>query len=106
MTWSVVARDASGAFGVAVASRFFAVGAQEIVHRLTAADEGRDVRQFHVVDAAGRTAAHTGAACVEWCGALAGHGFSVAGNMLAGPGVIEETARAFEGASACPSPSV
>ncbi|HXR56366.1 MAG TPA: DUF1028 domain-containing protein [Casimicrobiaceae bacterium] len=27
MTWSIVARDRSGAFGVAVASRFFAVGA-------------------------------------------------------------------------------
>ena len=27
MTWSIVARDSSGAFGVAVASRFFAVGA-------------------------------------------------------------------------------
>src|SRR5260221_13488456 len=27
MTWSIVARDASGAFGVAVASKFFAVGA-------------------------------------------------------------------------------
>ena len=27
MTWSIIARDASGAFGVAIASRFFAVGA-------------------------------------------------------------------------------
>ena len=27
MTWSIVARDPSGAFGVAVASKFFAVGA-------------------------------------------------------------------------------
>lgn len=27
MTWSIIARDVSGAFGVAVASRFFAVGA-------------------------------------------------------------------------------
>src|SRR5260221_14772555 len=27
MTWSIVARDSGGAFGVAVASRFFAVGA-------------------------------------------------------------------------------
>ncbi len=27
MTWSIVARDASGALGIAVASRFFAVGA-------------------------------------------------------------------------------
>ena len=27
MTWSIIARDTSGAFGVAIASRFFAVGA-------------------------------------------------------------------------------
>ena len=27
MTWSIVARDASGALGVAIATRFFAVGA-------------------------------------------------------------------------------
>ena len=27
MTWSIVARDSGGALGVAVASRFFAVGA-------------------------------------------------------------------------------
>src|ERR1043166_4984643 len=27
MTWSIIARDADGAFGVAVASKFFAVGA-------------------------------------------------------------------------------
>ena len=27
MTWSIIARDESGAFGVAVATRFFAVGA-------------------------------------------------------------------------------
>jgi hypothetical protein len=26
MTWSIVARDRTGAFGVAIASRFFAVG--------------------------------------------------------------------------------
>jgi len=138
VTWSLVARDASGAFGVAIASRFFAVGAlcpgvaagkgalstqalmnplyrvaglaalaqgvaaEEVVRRVTAADEGRDARQFHVVDASGRSAAHTGAACIEWCGHLAGQGFSVAGNMLAGPRVVEDTARAFEAASALP----
>ena len=27
MTWSILARDAQGRFGVAIASRFFAVGA-------------------------------------------------------------------------------
>jgi uncharacterized Ntn-hydrolase superfamily protein len=132
MTWSIVARDPSGAFAVAVASRFFAVGAlcpaaksfkgalssqalmnphyvrdgmaaldrgdsaADIVSRLTAADSGRDVRQFHLIDAAGRVAAHTGAKCIEWCGHLAGEGFSVAGNMLAGAAVIERTARAYQ----------
>jgi uncharacterized Ntn-hydrolase superfamily protein len=135
MTWSLVARDASGALGVAVASRFFAVGAlcpavrngkgalstqalmnplyardafaaleeglapAEIVKRLTDADAGRDVRQFHLIDASGRTAAHTGSSCIAWCGHRAGAGFSVAGNMLAGPDVLDETARAYTAAS-------
>jgi len=132
MTWSIVARDASGAFGVAVASRFFAVGAlcphaasgvgalstqalvnplygpaaleamardadpAEIVRMLTAADGGREHRQLHMIDRAGRTAAHTGASCIDWCGHRAGAGFSIAGNMLAGPQVLADTAAAFE----------
>src|SRR5689334_15753144 len=128
MTWSIVALDrATGQLGVAVASRFFAVGAlcpavkagrgalstqalinplygieglraleagvaaAEVVRRLVDADAGREVRQFHVVDREGRTAAHTGKGCVEWCGHHAGDGYSVAGNMLAGPQVIEAT---------------
>lgn len=138
MTWSIVARDSSGALGVAVASKFFAVGAlcpavragkgalstqalmnplyaldglaaldaglhpAVILQRLLAADAGRDVRQFHLIDSAGRVAAHTGAACIEWCGHRAGEGYSVAGNMLAGPQVLEETARAFEAARELP----
>jgi uncharacterized Ntn-hydrolase superfamily protein len=132
MTWSIVARDASGAFGVAIATRFFAVGAlcphaesgvgalstqalvnphygrqglellregvpaAEVVKRLTAPDEGRDHRQLHVIDAQGRLGQFTGAKCVDWCGAIAGDGFSVAGNMLANERVIAETAKAYE----------
>jgi uncharacterized Ntn-hydrolase superfamily protein len=131
MTWSIIARDASGAFGVAIATRFFAVGAlcphaqsgvgalstqalvnpqygaqglkllakgfsaAEVVQRLIAPDEGREHRQLHVIDAAGRIGQHTGAQCVGWAGAVAGEGFSVAGNMLANEQVIEQTARAF-----------
>ena len=132
MTWSIVARDRSGAFGVAIASRFFAVGAlcphvksgvgasatqalvnplygaralelmaqgvapAEVVSGLIAADEGREHRQLHLIDAAGRIAAHTGSACIDWCGQLAREGYSVAGNMLAGPQVIGDTAAAYE----------
>jgi uncharacterized Ntn-hydrolase superfamily protein len=132
MTWSIIARDASGAFGVAIATRFFAVGAlcphaesgigalstqalvnphygrqglellragvpaPEVVKRLVAPDEGREQRQLHVIDAAGRIGQHTGAKCIEWCGAVSGSGYSVAGNMLANERVVPETARAYE----------
>ena len=132
MTWSIVARDDDGAFGVAVASKAFAVGALcpharagvgalstqalvnvhygesglalleqgnppgEVIRLLTTPDEGRDHRQLHLVDAQGRAAAFTGVKCVDWYGHATGEGFSVAGNMLAGPQVVEATVRAYE----------
>jgi uncharacterized Ntn-hydrolase superfamily protein len=132
MTWSLVARAADGAFGVAVASRAFAVGAlcpharsgvgalstqalvnpnyaipaldllaeghapADVIRTLVTPDEGRDHRQLHVVDRRGRAAAFTGSKCVDWCGHIEGASFSVAGNMLAGPQVIEATARTYE----------
>jgi uncharacterized Ntn-hydrolase superfamily protein len=131
MTWSIIARDDSGAFGVAIASRFFAVGAlcpygrshvgavatqalvnphygpaalaalargstpKETVALQIAGDAGRDHRQLHVIDRQGASAAHTGSACIPWCGHLSGPGWSVAGNMLAGPAVLERTAEAY-----------
>lgn len=141
MTWSLIARDpATGAFGIAVATKNFAVGARvphiaakigavatqalvnpfygvngvkllragrspdEIIRTLTASDDGCDQRQVHVMDASGRIAAHTGKACVDWCGHTSGAGFSVAGNMLAGPAVIGETAKAFATNAALPFP--
>jgi uncharacterized Ntn-hydrolase superfamily protein len=139
MTWSILARDpATGAFGVAVTTKFFAVGAgcphamsgagalatqalinptlgprglrllaervpaPAIVETLLASDQGREMRQLHVLDATGRAAAHTGRGCIEWCGHLIQPGFSVAGNMLAGPAVIEGTAAAFEASAHLP----
>jgi uncharacterized Ntn-hydrolase superfamily protein len=71
-------------------------GAEEVVAQLTAGDDGRDHRQLHVMDRDGGFAAYTGAACIDWCGHRLGGSFSVAGNMLAGPAVIAETARAYE----------
>ena len=69
--------------------------AAEVVRALTAADAGRAHRQLHVLPAAGAPSAHTGEACVDWCGHLLFDDFSVAGNMLAGPQVIEATAAAY-----------
>jgi uncharacterized Ntn-hydrolase superfamily protein len=138
MTWSILARDPDGAFGIAIASRFLAVGVlcpharsgvgalatqalvnpmygepglallaqgtppAEVVRMLIEPDTGRDHRQLHVLDARGRVAAHTGSACIGWCGHLAGELYSVAGNMLAGQQVLQETASAYERWSALP----
>ena len=132
MTWSLLARDETGCFGMAIASRFFAVGSlcvhsqrgvgalssqallnplygpagldllsqqlspEQTIARLIATDQGRDQRQLHILPFKGLPAAHTGAACVDWCGHLLEEGLSVAGNMLAGPKVIEHTAQAFK----------
>ena len=71
-------------------------GAREVVEFLLRPDEGREKRQVHVVDARGEVFAHTGAECVDWAGHVAGDGVSVAGNMLAGPSVVEETLQSFE----------
>ena len=64
---------------------------------LLEADPEREIRQLHGVDTADAFV-HTGARCVEWCGHLAGDGFTVAGNMLAGEGVIKAMAEAFTAA--------
>jgi uncharacterized Ntn-hydrolase superfamily protein len=141
MTWSIIARDpATGQFGIAVATRFFAVGARvpyiaagagaiatqalvnpyygidglkllhegrtahDIVETLIAADPGRESRQVHIMDANGRVAAHTGRECVSWCGHIEGNGFSIAGNMLAGARVLDDTAETYVANGTIPFP--
>ena len=139
MTWSIIARDdLTGQFGIAVATRFFAVGARvphiaaglggiatqalvnpyygidglkllregrsprDIIETLIAADNGHESRQLHILDASGRVAAHTGRDCVDWCGHVEGNGFSIAGNMLAGARVLDDTAQAYIGGEKLP----
>ncbi|WP_424987110.1 DUF1028 domain-containing protein [Microbulbifer sp. S227A] len=58
-------------------------------------DAGQAIRQCHMMDAEGHFVAHTGDDCTGWAGHLIGDGFSVAGNMLAGPQVIKATAQAM-----------
>ena len=66
---------------------------------LLAGDAGRAHRQLHILDAQGRIFQHTGEACVSWCGSVHGIDVSVAGNMLAGAAVVEQTLVGFQ--SAC-----
>ena len=132
MTFSIVARSADGAeYGVAVASKFLAVGAavpaaeagvgavatqsyanlayrpdglallragqsaQETLDRLTGADELRDQRQAGIVAATGPGATFTGTECFPWAGGAVGDGYSIQGNILAGPEVVEAMERAY-----------
>jgi uncharacterized Ntn-hydrolase superfamily protein len=141
MTWSIIARDkATGCFGIAVATKFFAAGARvpfiaagvgaiatqalvnsfygtkglrllrdgkpadAVVNALVAGDDGRDHRQVHIIDANGRIAAHTGTECIGWHGHVAGNGFSIAGNMLAGACVLDATASTYLAGEALPFP--
>jgi uncharacterized Ntn-hydrolase superfamily protein len=70
-----------------------------VLASLVGADQGADQRQFHILDAGGRIAQHTGAGCVVWAGHARGPNVSVAGNMLAGPQVVQRTLEAFLGSS-------
>ncbi len=70
--------------------------AENAVKFLTGGDNGRDHRQVHVMDRDGSFSAFTGAACIDWCGHRICPHFSVAGNMLAGPEVVERTIETYE----------
>jgi uncharacterized Ntn-hydrolase superfamily protein len=76
--------------------------AQTAIARLIEGDEGRANRQVHALDSSGNFAAYTGEACIAWCGHLLGEGYSIAGNMLAGAAVLEETSRSFKANGALP----
>jgi uncharacterized Ntn-hydrolase superfamily protein len=72
------------------------------VTRLNIRDEGRENRQFHLIDKEGRNAAFTGAKCIDWAGHLVRDNVSVAGNMLAGPEVVDETMAVYESGAGKP----
>lgn len=67
----------------------------DVAAALLAADAGREHRQLHILDTKGRSARHTGAECIGWCGMIAETNVSVAGNMLAGAAVLERTLAAW-----------
>ncbi|MBL4766167.1 MAG: DUF1028 domain-containing protein [Rhodobacteraceae bacterium] len=58
-------------------------------------DPGQHSRQAHMIDARGKSFAHTGARCIDWAGHAIGEGVSVAGNMLAGPQVVAQSLECY-----------
>ena len=56
--------------------------AQDVLDKLIAEDDGRDVRQLAIVDAAGGTAVHTGSKCIPAAGHATGEHFTVQANLM------------------------
>src|SRR5215203_3343865 len=55
------------------------LSAEEVVERLTSADDGRDQRQLGVVDGQGRSATFTGPGCHDWAGGRTGECYAAQG---------------------------
>jgi uncharacterized Ntn-hydrolase superfamily protein len=80
----------------------------EVVKKITDEDPGRDTRQVAVIDATGRSAAYTGKRVIDrnsdptdrvhiggWAGSRGGVNFSVQGNTLASPAVVDAMFEAY-----------
>jgi uncharacterized Ntn-hydrolase superfamily protein len=76
--------------------------ADEVVERLTAADDGRDQRQLGVVDGQGRGATFTGEQCFDWAGGRTGESYAAQGNILVSEATVEALADRFEGSAGRP----
>jgi uncharacterized Ntn-hydrolase superfamily protein len=73
--------------------------AEEVVRRLTEADEGRAERQLGVVDPSGRAATYTGDECLDWAGGRTGPGYAAQGNILVSAETVDALAATFESSS-------
>ena len=78
------------------------LAAEEVVTRLTEADDNRAQRQLGVVDGEGRGASYTGAECHAWAGHRTGAGYAAQGNILVSAETVDALAETFEVTGAKP----
>jgi uncharacterized Ntn-hydrolase superfamily protein len=78
------------------------LAAEEVVGRLTEADEHRAERQLGVVDSEGRGASYTGDECKEWAGGRVGAGYAAQGNILVSAETVDAIAETFEASTGRP----
>jgi uncharacterized Ntn-hydrolase superfamily protein len=72
------------------------LSAEEVVERLTSADEGRNHRQLGLVDREGRGATYTGSECMDWAGGRTGACYAAQGNILVSAETVDAIAERFE----------
>jgi uncharacterized Ntn-hydrolase superfamily protein len=76
--------------------------AEEVVERLTSADDGREHRQLGIVDREGRSATFTGAECQSWAGGRTGPCYAAQGNILVSGETVDAIAETFEATAGKP----
>ena len=69
---------------------------QQALERLLSDDPQRERRQLGMIDMQGRAAAHTGKQNGVWAGSRQGKNYTVQGNILVGPEVVDAVAAHFE----------
>jgi uncharacterized Ntn-hydrolase superfamily protein len=76
--------------------------AEDVVRRLTEADDGREHRQLGIVDREGRSATFTGSECFGWAGGRTGPGYAAQGNILVSAATVDALAETFEASEGRP----
>jgi len=76
--------------------------ADEVVTRLTDADDGRAQRQLGIVDGSGRSASYTGGECNDWAGGRSAPGYAAQGNILVSADTVDALAQTFEATAGKP----
>ncbi|MCU0413334.1 MAG: DUF1028 domain-containing protein [Ignavibacteriaceae bacterium] len=70
--------------------------AEQVVDKLIAEDEGRDVRQLAIIDANGNVKSYTGKNCIPGAGNIVGENYSVQANLMLNDKVPGAMSKAFE----------
>jgi uncharacterized Ntn-hydrolase superfamily protein len=78
------------------------LSADEVVERLTSADDGREHRQLGVVDGKGGSASFSGTECMDWAGGRTGPCYAAQGNILVSAETVDAIAETFEAMSGRP----
>ena len=78
------------------------LSADEVVERLTSADDGREHRQLGVVDGKGGSASFSGTECMDWAGGRTGPCYAAPGNILVSAETVDASAETFEATSGRP----
>lgn len=68
---------------------------EEVIEKLTEADEEREIRQVGIVDSTGKSAAFTGNECIEYAGHHSEENFTCQGNILVSEDTITSMTQKF-----------